>query len=227
MEISALIPAFNEEDNIENSVNAVRSALLKLGGRFEILVADDGSTDGTPEIVRRIAASDPAVRHIRLEKNGGYGRALREGFSAAAYGHIFFTDADGQFDIGQLGELAALAPRADIVCGYRVRKQYSFFRGFASFCYNTLVGLLFHPGVKDVNCAFKLLKREAVLGLGTGASGFFISAELLTRARRRGLSIAETPVSHFPRYAGRSKVRLSHVLGTLREMTAFMLRGRL
>ena len=225
MDISAVIPAFNEEGSIEASVAGVCSALGRLAGRYEVIVVDDGSSDRTASIVEGLAAGNAAVRLIRHPENRGYGKALSDGFAAAAYSHVFFTDADLQFDMAELGGLLPLAAGNDLVCGYRVQKKYSFGRRVSSLCYNLLVRLVLRPGVRDVNCAFKLMKKEALAALNPRSSGFFVSAELLARARRLGYKVAEAPVSHFPRPSGESKVRPAHVLGTLREMFSFLAGG--
>ena len=225
MDISAVIPAFNEEGNIEASVAGVCSALGRLAGRYEVIVVDDGSSDRTPALVEGLARGNAAVRLIRHPGNQGYGKALSDGFAAAAYSHVFFTDADLQFDMAELGGLLPLAAGNDLVCGYRVRKKYGFGRRASSFCYNLLVRLVLRPGVRDVNCAFKLIKKEALSALRPRSAGFFVSAELLARARRLGYKVAEAPVSHFPRPTGESKVRPDHIFGTLREMFSFLLGG--
>lgn len=220
-----MIPAFNEEAGIENTVLSACRALDKMAVRYEVIVVDDGSSDGTAASMARMAARNPAVRLLRQPANMGYGKALRDGFGASRYGLLFFTDADGQFDLDELGAFFPLADGNDIVCGYRKHKEYVFPRNLASFCYNLLVRLFLRPGVRDVNCAFKLMKREAVEALGLRSTGFFINAELLAKARRAGLKVVETPVSHFPRTAGVSKVRRANVLGTIGEMAAFMTGG--
>lgn len=225
MEISVVIPALNEEAGIEGAVAGACRALDRFTASYEVIVVDDGSSDGTAAKVELLAAGRPAVRLIRQPGRTGYGAALLAGFGAARHEYLFFTDADSQFDLNELEAFFPLMRENEIACGYRADKKYGWFRNFTSAAYNALAGLLLRPGVRDVNCAFKLMKRGAVQSLGLRSRGFFINAELLAKARRRGLRVAEAPVSHFPRTAGESKVSLPGIMRTIAEMTAFLAGG--
>jgi glycosyltransferase involved in cell wall biosynthesis len=217
-DVSAVVPAFNEEAGIHGALEALRTALESACREFEIIVVDDGSSDGTSSVVEALASSDPRIRLLHLAENSGYGAALAAGFAAARYGTVFITDADGQFDMGEIGQLLPLCSGNDLVCGYRIKKRYGAFRRLASASYNLLVRAALRPGIRDVNCAFKAIRRDALAGLRLVSRGFLVNAELLARARLAGLRVAEVPVHHFPRLAGGSKVRFGHMLSTLTEL---------
>lgn len=181
----------------------VRVALREIarrGGDGEVVVVDDGSTDGTGVAAR--AVGDPRVRVVRHGVSRGYGAALRTGFGHARGGLVFFTDADGQFDVAELGRLEAWVTRFDLVVGYRAPRRDGWYRGALGWGWSRLLDTTLGVGVRDVDCAFKLVRRQALLDLGLVSRGAFVNGELLARARARGLSVKEVPVTHFPRPAG-------------------------
>ncbi|MFO0847742.1 MAG: glycosyltransferase family 2 protein [Gemmataceae bacterium] len=221
LSLSLVIPAYNEAAVI---VRAVDEAAAGLGGLFEqweVLVVDDGSTDGTGELLARLGRSVPGLRVLHHPSNRGYGAALRTGFAAARYDLVAFTDADCQFDLRDLGRLASQARTAAVVAGRRVDRQDPWRRRFLSGGYNRLVRTLLGTGVRDCDCALKVFRREALADLLPESSGFFVNAEMLHRARRLGLTVAEAPVAHRPRAGGASKVSVREVPRTLRTVFGY------
>ncbi|MEA2483352.1 MAG: hypothetical protein QOC55_1299 [Thermoleophilaceae bacterium] len=202
--ISIVLPAHNEEDNI---VEAVRQALLAaeaVSGHQEVIVVDDGSSDATLELATALAADDKRVRVVHHPVNRGYGGALRSGIAAARMDWLLLTDADLQFDLGQLREFAPYTREASLVIGYRAQRNDTFIRALNARGWNRLVHLLFGISVRDVDAAFKLIRRSSLDGLDLVADGAAIDAELLAKATGRGAEIVELPVRHLPRVAGRS-----------------------
>ncbi len=163
----------------------------------------------------------PHARLLRHPQNRGYGAALRTGFEAATANLIAFTDADCQFDLLDLGPMAKLAERVPIVAGYRHNRQDSRRRCFYSKGYNLLTRTLLGTRVRDCDCALKVFRREALIKLLPNARGFFVNAEMLTRARLLRLDVEEMPVAHRPRLGGESKVSLLEIPRTLRTMLEF------
>lgn len=214
--ISIVLPAYDEEDNIEK---ATRDALAVgdefFGGDCEVLVIDDGSTDRTAEIVRGVAAEDPRVRLVSHPTNLGYGRAIANGYAAATKDLVFFTDADNQFDMRELREVTPKIDTADAVFGFRVYRYDSVLRCILSWGYNRLVRVLFRVKVRDVDCSFKLLRREVVEALELECDDFFIDTEIVARTARAGFRVVEAGVRHYPRTAGRTTVRPGHIPRTL------------
>ena len=198
-----MLPAFNEEANLERSVCALDRALQTHARAHEIIVVDDGSRDGTAEALRSLQASRPHIRVVSHPTNQGYGAALRSGFAAARHPWIFFMDADNQFDPTEIALLVARAEDADIVTGYRRVRRDPWVRRFNTFAFFSLARFLFGYLARDVNCAFKLMRRELLATLLLRSTGALINTELLVQARRRGARVVEVPVSHFPRTSGK------------------------
>jgi glycosyltransferase involved in cell wall biosynthesis len=220
-QLSLVMPAYNEEAGIQAAVAEAREALAGLDVECEIIVVDDGSADRTAARVRELAALWPDVHVIRHDRNRGYGAALRTGFQAARFPLVAFTDADSQFYLEDLERLLPLTGRHAIVAGRRLNRQDSWRRRFFSWGYNKLVRLLLSTGVHDCDCALKLFHRDVLMHLLPESDGFFVNAEMLCRARRLGISIAEVGVRHRPRHRGTSKVSLFDIPRTLFKLLPF------
>lgn len=218
--ISAVLPAFNEEENIETAITRMVDVLKSLSLRdWEVIVVDDGSADRTGETAKLLAARDPEhVRVLRHDTNRGYAQALSTGFGSARHDLIFYTDSDNQFDVGQLKELLPLVQNADIVCGFRIYRFDPLSRLVLSWGFNLLVRIAFRIKVRDIDCAFKLLRREVFDKVTIESKKFFVDAEVLAKARYYGFRMVEIGVRHYPRTAGRSTVRPSHIVSTLLEL---------
>lgn len=219
--ISLVIPAFNETAVIRQAIAEAEAALAAGFANFEIIVVDDGSSDDTAAIVEQQLSAAPHAWLIRHSTNRGYGAALRTGFEAARHDLVAFTDADCQFDLADLKRLAAQTVEYPVVAGYRADRKDSRRRRFLSSGYNRLVRALLGTGVRDCDCALKVYRREALRSLLPESRGFFVNAEMLARARQKGLAVLEMPVAHRPRLGGESKVSLREVPGTLRTLLGF------
>jgi glycosyltransferase involved in cell wall biosynthesis len=205
--LSYFFPAHNEAENIEPLVDEALGVLPELAERFEIIAVDDGSRDGTSEIADRLAAAHPAVvRVAHHPTNLGYGAALRTGIGSARYPLVAFTDGDRQF---RLADLRLLLDRLsaddapDVVAGYRIRRADPLVRRIYARLYRLALVLFYRLTVRDVDCACKLFRREALQGVRLESGGAFLSAELLIKIGARGHRIVEVPVPHYPRTAGR------------------------
>ncbi len=195
---------FNEEGNIGQAVGAALETLTRISVRCEVIVIDDGSSDQTGAIADRLAAADPRVRVVHHPRNGGYGAALRSGFEAARYPLVVLVDGDNQFDIGELRVLLEALEGFDVVSGYRITRRDPRVRRLYAFMYNRLARLLFDIPVRDVNCGFKVYRRDLLERLlpGLRSTGALINVEMLARARKLGARVAEVGVHHYPRHAG-------------------------
>jgi glycosyltransferase involved in cell wall biosynthesis len=218
--ISAVLPAFNEEDNIERAATRMAEVLGSLGLRdWEVIVVDDGSIDRTGEVADRLAARDPD--HIKVShhsSNLGYAAALRTGFTSARHQLIFYTDSDNQFDVREITSLLPLIEDADIVSGFRIYRFDPLTRLVLSWGFNLLVRIIFGIRVRDIDCAFKLYRREVFDKVEIESKKFFVDAEVLAKARHYGFRMTEVGVRHYPRTAGRSTIRPHHIISTLREL---------
>ena len=200
--ISVFFPCYNEQDNVASTVEKALIVLERLNADFEVIIVNDGSSDSTAKIADDIAAKNDRVKVVHHKTNLGYGAALTSGFTAAAKELVFYTDGDGQFDINELPPLLPLIDKYDIVSCYRLNRQDNLVRKINGWCWTKLVCLLFRMRVRDIDCAFKLYKREIFDNIKLSSSGALIDAEILARAVRRGYSITQTGVHHYPRTAG-------------------------
>ena len=201
--VSIVLPCHNEEANVAAAVRmACRAAALNAHA-YEVIVVDDGSRDGTLAVATRLAAGDAHVRVLRHPRNRGYGAALRTGIAAARQPWVLLTDADLQFDLAELERFLPLAGEHDVIAGYRLQRQDPRRRRLAAAAWNRLVDQAIGVRVRDVDCAFKLIRRELLDELDLTSSGAAISAELLARCHARGARICQLGVRHRPRTAGR------------------------
>ena len=200
--LTVFFPAYNEEESIENVVEKALSIIPEFTDNFEVLVINDGSIDNTENILIKLSEKHKNVNFVSHPVNKGYGAALKTGFKSAQHSNIFFSDGDGQFDIKELSNLIPHLDDNDIVAGYRIKRNDPFHRILNGKAYNMLVRLLFGLKVRDIDCAFKLFKKDAVNSLELKSNAAFISAELLIRAKNKGLKISQVGVHHYPREKG-------------------------
>jgi len=217
--LSFVLPAYNEEDNIARAVKAVVEAAegLELAD-YEVIVVDDGSADRTAGIIDGLGQENPHVRPIHHPRNLGYADALRTGFTSARMPYVFYTDSDLQFDVKEVKNLLPAIEDYDIVCGFRIYRYDPLSRLFLAWAYNLVARTIFRLRVRDIDCAFKLFRREVFDVIDIRSKKFFVDTEILAKARHLGLKMTEVGVRHYPRAGGRSTVRASHVFSTLREL---------
>lgn len=225
--LSVVLPAYNEEGSIETAVRTAAEAAARSFAEYEVVVVDDGSRDRTLERLRALEGELAGrLRVVRHAANRGYGAALRTGFGAARGDLVFYTDSDNQFDLGQLASALPLMADHDAVLGYRVDRQDPWPRLCSSAVFNRLTCLVLGVRVRDLNCSFKIFRRELLQSLPLESDDFFIDAELVARLHRAGGRYTQVPVRHFPRTAGRSSVRVSDVPRTLRSLSRVRARLR-
>ena len=202
--LTIAMPAYNEAGNIAQMIDMARDQVGPLVDDLEIVIVDDGSADGTGDIVRQISQEDPRVRLVEHPVNMGYGAAVRDAIWAATKELVFFTDSDLQFDLSELERFLPRMKDADMVVGYRHARSDPWYRTFFGHGWSWLVNLLFGYTARDVDCAYKLFPRKVIETIEVESGGAMFSAEFLVRAKRAGFSIIEEPVGHHPRVAGSS-----------------------
>jgi glycosyltransferase involved in cell wall biosynthesis len=202
--VSLFFPMFNEERNISRAVESALTVLEASGRECEVIVVDDGSRDDTGAIADRLAAADCRVKVVHHPENRGYGAALRSGFAAARHPLVAFVDGDNQFDLGEIRTLLDVIDKYDLVAGYRVTRRDPPIRRLNAFLYNRVARTLFDIPLRDVNCGFKIYRRELVQRLlpQLASTGALINVEMLARARQLGARVKEIGVQHYPRVAG-------------------------
>jgi glycosyltransferase involved in cell wall biosynthesis len=221
--LTFMFPMWNEEEMIHRTVDAARetaSDLLATGqiGEYEILIVDDASTDKTAAIADELAAADDHVRVVHHDVNRSLGGSVRTGLAEARCDVVLYTDADMPFDLADLGKALRLMRvyEADILSAYRLdRTGEGVKRTLYSYIYNSMVRMLLGMRLRDVNFAFKLLRRDILQHIDLESEGSFIDVELLAKAQRRGFHIIQFGVDYFPRDRGTSTLSSPAVISTI------------
>ncbi len=224
--LSVFFPCYNEEANVENMVRKAQGILPEVAEQWEIIPVNDGSKDRTGEIIDRLAQEDPRVHPVHHEKNKGYGGAVISGYNAAKCDYVFFTDGDLQFDLREITLLIEKLDEGDLILGYRKNRRDPWHRKLNAFMWGSLVKFLFGFQVRDVDCAFKLIKRRVIDKVQLSAGGAMVSTELLARANKAGFRFVEVGVTHYPRVAGaQTGANLKVILRAFSEL--FKLYGKI
>jgi glycosyltransferase involved in cell wall biosynthesis len=226
--LSFFFPALNEEPNVEAVLESALAILPRFTEDFEVIVVDDGSTDRTGEIADRVAARDARVRVIHHGQRRGYGGAVRSGLQSATKEYVFFTDGDRQFDIADLARLLPAVDVAEAVIGYRIKRRDPFRRLVVAWVYKWAIRILFLVRWRDVDCAFKLFRRDVFTRVPlerVRSNGAFFSPELLITLGRAGIRMREVGVPHYPRAAEKPKGASPKViLRAIRDLLRLRLR---
>jgi glycosyltransferase involved in cell wall biosynthesis len=225
--LSIILPAYNEEANIVAAIGEVSRVAQALGRDYEVILVNDGSRDRTGEIARtELAHSIPNFRLIEHFPNRGYGGALKAGFAAATKDLIAFVPADKQFKFDEVSLLlAALTQDVTLVSGWRVHRQDSFIRRLNGLGWNTVVRLLFGRTIHDIDCGFKVFRREMLSHIHIESNGAMVDTEILAEMKARGFKMAEVPITHLPRVAGSpTGANLKVILRAFRDLLRFRLR---
>ncbi len=201
--ISLFAPAFNEEGNIENFIKKSDKVLKSIADDFEIIIVNDGSRDKTREIAEGLKKEFKNLELVNHEKNKGYGEALKSGFKNSKKDLVVFTDSDLQIDISEISKFLDYIDKYSVVIGYRINRQDNFIRRMNAFLWKILMRIVLGLKVRDIDCAFKMFKKEVLKDLNLKSSGALVSAELLTKIKNRGYKIKEIPVKHYPRKEGK------------------------
>ena len=216
VELSIVIPLYKEELNVA-PLHAELSAILKsMAVPHEIVLVDDGSTDGTFEVLRRIQSSDPHVRVLRFARNFGQTAAFAAGFAYARGQFIVTFDGDLQNDPADIPRLLQIARNYDVVCGWRKDRKDDFLtRSVPSLIASRLIGLVSGVNVHDVGCSLKIFRAEVVkpLKLTPGMHRY-----LPQLASQLGDRVTEVVVNHRPRRFGQSKYGLSRTFRVVSDL---------
>jgi dolichyl-phosphate beta-glucosyltransferase len=221
-ELSIVIPAFNEAERIGATLEQIDRFARTAIPKYEILVVDDGSVDGTATRVRDFAQDHPRVRLLQNDRNRGKGYSVRHGALAASLAYVLFTDADNSTPIEEVRKLAPLAhPRALVIASRalaqsRLEVPQPLYRRLMGISFRFIVQTLVVPGIEDTQCGFKLFGREVVQAVlpAITTDGFAFDVELIARAQRLGFDVREVPV----RWIDDRRSRVSPVRDSLRML---------
>jgi glycosyltransferase involved in cell wall biosynthesis len=222
--ISIFFPAFNDQQTIGELVSNALEILPGFTDDYEVLVINDGSTDGTAAILNELGRKHPQVRPIHHPVNRGYGGALQSGFEQASKEIVFYTDGDGQYDVREIARLLPLMTKGvDVVNGYKAKRADSFYRVVIGKIYNRTARLLFRLPIRDVDCDFRLIRREALQGIGKISTSGAACLEMVRKLKTNGAVFAEVEVSHYPRIHGHSQFfTLSSLMRTFYDFCALL-----
>ncbi len=206
--LSIFFPCYNDGGTIASMVLGAMLTASEITDDYEVIVIDDGSSDFSRDILRKLEADYPEVKTVFHEKNRGYGGALRSGFAAATKDFIFYTDGDAQYDVRELKKLAAgLAndPTVDVVQGYKTKRLDPWYRLLIGKVYQNTMKVLFGLKITDVDCDFRLIRRKVFDNVKLVNDSGVICLELVKKIQDGGYRFTEVPVNHFFRAYGRSQ----------------------
>lgn len=217
--LSIFFPFWNEEKNIESVVKKAIPIAEKVASKWEIIMVDDGSSDKTLEIASKLAKGSPNLKAFHHDKNRGYGAALKSGFESSKYKLIVFNDGDSQFDFSEIDRFIERIESADLVIGQRKKRYDQPFRHLLMNLLKIWDFVFFGFYFRDIDCGFKLFRKEALNKImPLRSEGAMITTEILAKAKKANLRIAQVEVTHFPRlYGDQSGGNLRVILRAIRE----------
>lgn len=218
-ELSLFFPFWNEEKNIESVVKKAIPVMEQIAENYEIIMVDDGSSDKTLEIAKKLAGENERLVVAANETNRGYGAALKTGFTTAKYKYVVFNDGDGQFDFAEVKKYIEKIDKCDMVIGFRKKRLDNPFRHLLMNMLKVWDLVLFGFHFKDIDCGFKLFKKEALDKImPLKSEGAMITTEILAKAKKAKLNIMEVEVNHYPRlYGDQSGGNLRVILRAVKE----------
>lgn len=225
--LSVFFPAYNDAPSLPRLLAKTFETLREHVEDFEVIVVDDGSADDTGNVLLDLQrAYGPLLRVITHPQNRGYGGALRSGFAAASREFVFYTDGDGQYDVAELPKLLRqVTPSVGLVNGYKLERQDPWHRIAIGSAYNAFARLLFRVRLRDIDCDFRLIRRDLLQALHLTSTSGTICVELVRGLELSGCTIVEVGVHHYPRLYGRSQFfRVKSLWQTLRQLTRLYLR---
>ena len=204
--VSIFYPCYNDWGTMGSMVLLTMRVAEELGIDYEITIVDDGSAQHTQDLLDELEGRFPSLRILKHEKNRGYGGALRSGFGSATKEWVFYTDGDAQYDVRELAVLLrAAGPAVDLVQGYKIQRHDPLHRIIIGRLYHWMVRIAFGLPVRDVDCDFRLIRRELLERVTLSSDSGVICAEMMLRFKRAGARIVEVPVHHYQRAHGKSQ----------------------
>ena len=204
-DITMFFPAYNEVENIPSLLASAKKVLEKYANKWEIaVVVYGGSTDGTIPLVKKYEKKDRRIKLILQPKGKkGIGYAKMLGFEAAQYPYVFYADSDNQFKLGEFSRFVPYIGKADIIAGYRINRQDPKMRIWISKIYNLMLRILIGAKERDLDCAFRLVSKKVFEKVELRCRTGLATTELLVKARKKGFTIKEVGVNHYPRIFGK------------------------
>jgi glycosyltransferase involved in cell wall biosynthesis len=224
--ISVFFPSYNDAPSIARLVAAAFDVLRETADDYEVIVVNDGSCDNTAEVLSALSDDySPRLRVVRHEHNLGYGAALRSGFAAASKEFVFYTDGDGQYDVGELRTLLThMAADVGLVNGYKLERNDPAHRVWIGNVYNAFARALFGIRIRDIDCDFRLIRRSLLDEIQLWSTSGTVCVELVRKLELLPYRVVEVGVHHYPRLHGRSQFfRLRSLATTLYQLVRLYL----
>jgi len=204
--ISAFFPVYNDWGTVSSMVFLVNGVLERVARDYEIILVDDGSRELTKRVLEELSKKVDKLRVITRSRNGGYGAALKTGFSNAKHELIFYTDGDAQYNPEELELLVEkFSDDVDVVNGYKISRSDPIYRKIIGRLYHYIARMMFGFKIRDVDCDFRLMRRSIFDGLVLEYDSGVICVEMISKLTRRGCRFAEVPVHHYFRVSGKSE----------------------
>ncbi len=217
--LSIFFPTLNEAGGLPDLISKADHVAQKVAKKYEIIVINDGSTDDTRAVLKKLEKKYKNLRSIHNAHPSGYGGVLKRGFAACKFEWIFYTDGDGQYDPMELEKLVQkLDPHIDVVNGYKSRRNDPISRRAIGSLYNWLLHFLYPIPIRDVDCDFRLIRRSLLKKITLNSTSGIICLELITKLQQAGARFAQIPIHHYPRKYGTSAFfQLGNLYKTLKE----------
>jgi glycosyltransferase involved in cell wall biosynthesis len=204
--LTIFFPAYNDAGTIASLAIVAHMTARRLTEDYEVIVVDDGSPDHTGELLDEMARQFPWLQVVHHEKNQGYGGALRTGFATASKDLVFYTDGDAQYDPREMTRLwEAFGTDVDFVNGYKIGRSDPLHRIVIGRAYHWFVRTAFGLRLRDVDCDFRLMRRDVFEKVALTRSSGVICVELMKKVQDHGFRIAQVPVHHYHRSYGKSQ----------------------
>lgn len=208
VDTSIIIPCYNEEENIHKVYCNIQEHIYEEINNYELIFVNDGSSDNSEEKIRQLARLDSHVKLVTLAKNSGCGCCMRAGFNIAQYHYVFYIDGDGQYDFSDAKRMLGLIlnENLDLVFPYRGKREDKFHRKIISWIGNYLGKTAFQIRYKDINCGFKLFKKESLVDMKLKCnSAVLFGLEIHLKAKKLHLKVKQIPIRHLRRKTGVAK----------------------
>ena len=225
--LSVFFPAYNDAPSLPGLLRKTFATLEPHVADYEVIVVDDGSRDGTGQVLEQLRREySPWLRVVTHAHNRGYGGALRSGFAAAQKEFVFYTDGDGQYDVGELPRLLELVgPATGLVNGYKLERHDPRHRVWIGTVYNFCARLLFRIRIRDIDCDYRLIRRALLAKIRLTSTSGTICVELVRKLELSGCQVVEVGVHHYPRLHGRSQFfRIRSLAVTLLQLLRLWVR---
>jgi len=202
--LTVFFPVYNEEDNIPLLIDSASKIIPQFANDYELIIINDGSNDNSKQIAENLIKNKSHWRLVSHKEDLGYGEVLKTGIKEAKKEWLFFTDGDLQFNLQELANFLVYSDDFEVIIGYRHKRAEGLSRTINARLFKLYIDLLFRLRVKDIDCAFKLIKTDLLKNLTLNSGSAFTSSEILYRLKKQKIKFKELPVSHYPRKYGQA-----------------------